>query len=469
MLPAFQCFVLRRLAPVLATLLLVAACGSSATTAVPPGSAGDSAPAGPAGTAPPPSAVGSPTGDSVTKTIGPAGGSLSSADGGITVSIPSGALASDTAVGIVPIENTTPGGLGAAYRLSPDGQTFSQPVKVSFPYTDADLKGTSLEALGIAFQDAQGLWEWQETVAVDTTAKQISVMTTHFTDWTKVPGMQLRPGAATVKVKGSLSLVADSCIQPMIGGKTVVGACVDAADDDLAQLVGVKPATWAVNGQTGGSTAAGTVTGNSASGVFTAPAKKPAGAGGKSTVAVSVEARVRGGKTLLVANVTIVDGGYKVTGSYSENNSQMVCAGAISALVTDTVEFTLAPTDSGSFTVTNIKNSKTEFKPPTLPVAGLLTVAAKTPPDVLLATGGTVDVSDSLQLVTVNLSGSSTLGICTLSDKSGSITGTGGTSDSSARVEFYMDRFVGGTQVGIDDSKGYADPSSPWAWVVTEL
>src|ERR1035437_4015650 len=87
MLAASRYFVLRRIAPVLATLLLVAACGSSATTAVPPGSAGDSAPAGPAGTAPPPSAVGSPTGDSVTKTIGPAGGSLSSADGGITVAI----------------------------------------------------------------------------------------------------------------------------------------------------------------------------------------------------------------------------------------------------------------------------------------------------------------------------------------------------------------------------------------------
>src|SRR5207237_2640407 len=99
------------------------------------------------GAPPPPSAVGTPAGSPVTKVIGAAGGSLSAGDGGITVTIPPGALAGDVSIAIQPIGNTAAGGLGPAYRLTPPGQTFTQPVQVSFPYADADLNGTAPEAL----------------------------------------------------------------------------------------------------------------------------------------------------------------------------------------------------------------------------------------------------------------------------------------------------------------------------------
>jgi hypothetical protein len=86
----------------------------------------------------------------------------------------------------------------AAYRLSPVGQTFTQPVQLSFAYADIDLQGTAPEALGIAFQDGRGLWAWQPAVALDTTAKRLSVMTTHFTDWSNVEALPLRPASTTV-------------------------------------------------------------------------------------------------------------------------------------------------------------------------------------------------------------------------------------------------------------------------------
>jgi hypothetical protein len=57
--------------------------------------------------------------------IGAAVGVVTSADGLATVTIPSGALAGDTHIGIQPDTNTAAGGRGVAYRLTPDGQRFT--------------------------------------------------------------------------------------------------------------------------------------------------------------------------------------------------------------------------------------------------------------------------------------------------------------------------------------------------------
>lgn len=453
------------MSPALAMLVLLAACGTSQPTSSAPASGASSAASSVAGSSPdagtgsppPPSAVGAPTGPAVTKVIGAAGGDLSSADGGVTVTIPAGALSADTPIGIQPIENTAPDAQAAAYRLSPAGQTFSQPVQISFAYTDADLDGTSLEAMGIAFQDDAGRWEWQAPSAVDPAAKRLSVTSTHFSDWTKIGGLQLRPRAATVNVKKSVTLTADICILRG-AGIFYLGGCNEYGDE-LTTLAEVNPATWAVNGQTGGSPATGTVKGGKASGVFTAPAKKPAGSGGRSMVAVSVTGKISGRPTTLASNVTITGGGYTVVGTFDEKTSSLACAGAVSPEVRDRVTFTLTQADNGAYSVEDIVNTKTTAKPVKLPVpVPGLSAKLVSPPEILTANDGAVSIAGDV--VTVVLAGPSTIGVCRFSG-GGSVLGEGDTHDSATGITFDTTMFVAGKQTGTADKP-------QWTWTITE-
>src|ERR1700759_5181798 len=60
-------------------------------------------------------AIGTPIGSPVTKTIGASGGTIISADGRAELNIPAGALSSDLAISIQPITNECPNGVGVAY------------------------------------------------------------------------------------------------------------------------------------------------------------------------------------------------------------------------------------------------------------------------------------------------------------------------------------------------------------------
>src|SRR5437660_5954425 len=63
--------------------------------------------------------VGTPQGPKVTKDIGPAGGSIVSPDGRLTLTVPQNALTETVKFEIQPITNKAQGGLGGAYRLEP--------------------------------------------------------------------------------------------------------------------------------------------------------------------------------------------------------------------------------------------------------------------------------------------------------------------------------------------------------------
>src|SRR5882724_2188023 len=80
-------------------------------------------------------AVGTPIGSPVTKTIGTAGGTIISADGRAELNIPAGALSSDLAISIQPITNECPNGIGIAYDFLPNGTKFLIPATFTFHYT----------------------------------------------------------------------------------------------------------------------------------------------------------------------------------------------------------------------------------------------------------------------------------------------------------------------------------------------
>jgi hypothetical protein len=158
-----------------------------------------------------PTEVGMPEGPNVTKNIGPAGGTLASPDGRLTVTVPQNALTETLPFSIQPITNKAGNGLGLAYRLEPDGKTFTTPLDISVKYDEKDLEGTIPEALSLAYQDKQGAWHMQKSAKLDQAAKTLTIATTHFTDFAVSPRLRILPRDATVYVGGELQIQVMLC------------------------------------------------------------------------------------------------------------------------------------------------------------------------------------------------------------------------------------------------------------------
>jgi len=276
------------------------------------GSAGDTQ-AFPPNPSPAATAVGVATGSATIATIGAAGGSVSSPDGRLALTIPPGALASNTVISIEPITNMAHGKIGSAYRLTPEGQSFLTPVTLKFTYTDQDLEGTSVEALGIAFQTAAGFWQWAGDAAVDTTAKTVSIGSSHFSDWSNVKGDQIHPSQKTVMTGRSVRLKVVNCYERRGTGFVGLGYKCGPVDDDEFLRGFVED--WKVNGVLGGGEATGTVSDSGHRATYTAPATKP------SSNVVVVSARLVSGGTassLKASLITIL--GDKWTGTASSTS-----------------------------------------------------------------------------------------------------------------------------------------------------
>ena len=157
-------------------LLAASACGKSSTTT---------------GTGrPTPTAQGTPIGPPATASIGSAGGSLTSPDGLLTLTVPAGTVPGSTSFTIQPITNLAPGGVGTAYLLKPEGTTFKQPVTLTFKADQALAAGHALDRLTVSTQESQGYWLRVPgtTVKRDAVAKTVSATTQHFSGWTLATG-----------------------------------------------------------------------------------------------------------------------------------------------------------------------------------------------------------------------------------------------------------------------------------------
>lgn len=282
----------------LATLfsLVLAACGGSSNGD--DGGGGSEAPPPPAASGGVPTATGNAAGTAVSQTMGAAGGRLELEGGRVTLEVPAGALTQDTTITAQPITNHAHGGTGQAWRFSPENVRFAKPVVLSFRYGDSELEGSAPEALGIAFQRPGGVWEWVGSPRIDTTARTVSISTDHFSDWSLVQGMQLRPVKANVAAGKTLALQVMNCFTDY--------------DQLLAPIVGhpcrPEPPTggkikeWTVNGQPGGSAGVGTISGDQQGATYTAPGVPP------SPHTVTASARVdlkRSGQMLLLSHITI--------------------------------------------------------------------------------------------------------------------------------------------------------------------
>jgi hypothetical protein len=287
---------------------------------------------------PVPTAAGTPDGVPVTGTIGAGGGSLASSDGLLTINVPAGALSADTDITIQPLENTAWGGVGAGYRLTPDGLTFSTLIDLVFEVTPEALAGSAADFLDVAVQDDQGFWYILRNRTYDDGMQTLTGQTSHFTDYSMIDGLQIRPPSANVNPSGTVTLDVKACFQKTYGGgDDELTALLITCDDDLAPLVILTD--WSVNAVKGGNSTIGRVTSTDPiSARYTAPTTAPA----PNTVAVSVKATYQNSSALLVCNITI---GTQWAGTATHYYSQ----GTGDPSDVETAVFTLTWADLGTF------------------------------------------------------------------------------------------------------------------------
>ncbi len=84
------------------------------------------------------------------QTIGATGGTITSADGALTVAVPPGALGTDLKITVQEITAPAPGAIGKTYEIGPTGTQFEMPVTLSFKYVPAELGATAPADLEVA-------------------------------------------------------------------------------------------------------------------------------------------------------------------------------------------------------------------------------------------------------------------------------------------------------------------------------
>ncbi|MNS04911.1 hypothetical protein D3C72_363000 [compost metagenome] len=243
--------------------------------------------------------LGEIAGVATSKIIGAEGGTIVSADGGIEVTIPAGALATNTTISVQPITNTNQCGEGTAYRLTPHGQQFNKPAIIKFHYTAEQVP--CVEALGISYQDNIGRWKAVGGVAVDAVNKTITAKTTHFSDWSFFEAFELLPNKSFInpgeKVTLKLTHYLGESEELML-----VPLWPDGTEKFLTEgkeLQSKYIDEWKLVGE-------GTLTPQSVKAEYTAPAKIPA----KNPATISV--RIKNGTTaigLLIARVYVAPEG----------------------------------------------------------------------------------------------------------------------------------------------------------------
>lgn len=244
--------------------------------------------------------VGQTTGALQQFTIGAAGGTMTSADGKLTIIVPAGALSESTQFSIQPITNTADAGIGGGYRLLPHGVNFVKPVSLQFQYGQLLDSIASEEVVSVAFQDQQGIWQMIRPHTLDTSNNSIVTSTTHFSDWILVSWLKLIPSSAMVNPGEQVPLTilnfhpyADDLLAPL-----------NSADITTLPLGKGKPVpgslvkNWQMTG-------VGTLTGSGSKASYTAPST----AGANAAATVVAELKSLSHQLLLLAHIRIIGEG----------------------------------------------------------------------------------------------------------------------------------------------------------------
>jgi hypothetical protein len=274
--------------------------------------------------------------------IGPAGGVVESTDRKLTLRFPAGALAAKTDIKIQNL-STDVDSPARGWRLSPEGMTFKLPVEMVISYSDKDVEGSVPEALEIGSRKTGGAWSMLDQFTLDAKAKTLTTKTTHFSDWSLLQGLQLRPEDPMVEIGKSVNLVVNSCIVVSTASElaTLLGKCEP-------EKPALRTTDWSVNSTLGGNASLGMIDGRETGiGTYTAPKSKP----NPSRVAVSTlytSSSRKGLKALLVSNVTIIDvKGWRGWVKYNLSGDQASDETTLQGTVTTQIHIKNSVTGSG--------------------------------------------------------------------------------------------------------------------------
>ena len=245
-----------------------------------------------------PTETGKPVGEPIRKTIGPAGGTISTPNNVLTVIIPAGALKKDEEISVQPVENKAWGGTGLGYELTPKNIELAKPAEVIWKYTDADVAASDPEALGIAFQQPDQSWHGTKSITVDKPQKKATAKTKTLLTVAFFQQYYLSPASRVMVPSEQADFTA--YYQP---GATDAVAGTPIFEPRKLKDAEVK--NWRINGQEPKGDIdpqLGSVTLNGAKAQYKAPAIVPKA----NKLALSVEIVLpTKGKLILVANVTI--------------------------------------------------------------------------------------------------------------------------------------------------------------------
>jgi hypothetical protein len=272
--------------------------------------------------------IGTPTGVVSDALIGPSGGTLHSADGNLTVTIPADALSSATTISIQPVTKEAPLGLGFGYQLLPEGISFAKPVELTFHYDEQLLQQSPEDFLWIVTQAGDGSWNAMLKSALDKNAKTVTITTTHFSVWSlgRFIDLTLNPASSTIQKGHSLQLRVTGFRGDKVKEEDDLAPLAYSKDDGIdvltpltpipppippyaSRLVEFKIKQWTMNGVVAPvSNSHGSLNASGKGATYTAPDQTPA----NNPVAVSVqlEAKNKLGSSatfLVTSNITVVD------------------------------------------------------------------------------------------------------------------------------------------------------------------
>ena len=290
-----------------------------------------------------PTAIGQPVGAPMVKTISPAGGTITSPDGKMSFTFPAGAVAKETVVTIQPVENQAFSGNGLAYSISASDTKLTKNAEMTLHYGAEDLEGTTPEALGIAYQDANGIWQGRSAgLKVDKANQTVSAPVTHLAHWSFYEQFHLSIANVKTGKPGNVLAPAESAELTAFYQET-------SSDNPLAPLTPAKIISasrvvrWTLNGNKAGGTVEGTYANEGqirddrslAKATYDAPPREP----DTNPVAVGVEIDLKEkGHLILVKHITIQSPSYLTVNGAKDANPNVLLTvnnGTLQGAITD--------------------------------------------------------------------------------------------------------------------------------------
>lgn len=136
--------------------------------------------------------------------VGPAVGTVRSADGRAALVVPAGALSASTPLTAAPAAGAPTGALvGSAYEFGPDGTVFGVPARLTIAYDPATLPAGTVEGDLVVAKAVGGAWQALSNSTVDTLGNSASAPLSSLSTY----GVIVSPGAAPVEVSAVVYVV----------------------------------------------------------------------------------------------------------------------------------------------------------------------------------------------------------------------------------------------------------------------